>query len=276
MFGRESLAISAKRLQKAGLKYIELHGNHYGSDMGYSYKQTIDILRSNDLEVSGVAALFSRDFDLAAVSAVSRQAAIDYLKREVDFAAAMNAEYLLVIPGAVGRITPYDPFEFERSAETLRTVADLFVKNHIKVAIEPIRRAEVSLVHSIADAKRYIGQVDHPGVVHINGDVFHMLTEEKHIGEAIIDANEMLINLHLGDTNRDAIGEGTLDIDTIIMSLYIIGMNSPGRFVTGEPIGSSANPFVAMYGYHDPEMLNQIVNKTFVYFKEREEFVLSL
>ncbi len=33
---------------------------------------------------------------------------------------------------------------------------DLFVQDGIKAAIEPIRSAEVSLVHTVADAKRYL------------------------------------------------------------------------------------------------------------------------
>ena len=33
-FGRESLADSAKRLQKAEVPFIELHGNHYGARPG--------------------------------------------------------------------------------------------------------------------------------------------------------------------------------------------------------------------------------------------------
>ena len=44
----------------------------------------------------------------------------------------------LAVPNA------YDKTEFERSVATLRLVSDLFVKNGVKAAIEPIRSAEVS------------------------------------------------------------------------------------------------------------------------------------
>ena len=39
-FGRESLQDSAKRLEKAKLSFIELHGNHYGPDLGYKVDET--------------------------------------------------------------------------------------------------------------------------------------------------------------------------------------------------------------------------------------------
>ena len=68
-----------------------------------------------------------------------------------------TGKYLLVVPGAVGRPKAYDNVEFERSAETLAMYGGLFQKHKVKAAIEPIRSAEVSLVHTVADAKRYLG-----------------------------------------------------------------------------------------------------------------------
>jgi sugar phosphate isomerase/epimerase len=69
----------------------------------------------------------------------------------------------------------------------------------------------VSFVHTIADAKKYIAAVNHPGVAHINGDIYHMQVEEAHIGEALLDAGQQLTNLHLADSNRCALGEGAMD-----------------------------------------------------------------
>jgi D-psicose/D-tagatose/L-ribulose 3-epimerase len=43
-FGRESLADSAARLQRAGVPFIELHGNHYGPDLGYQVEETLKTL----------------------------------------------------------------------------------------------------------------------------------------------------------------------------------------------------------------------------------------
>ena len=35
-FGLEDFDVSCARLEKAGIRYIELHGNHYGPDLGLS------------------------------------------------------------------------------------------------------------------------------------------------------------------------------------------------------------------------------------------------
>jgi len=274
-FGIESLEDSVKRLAKAGVEYIELHGNHYGDDIGYKPKETLKTLADNNVKVAGICGMFSPENDLSSNSGIQRQNAIDYIKRELDFASAVGASYMLVVPGAVGRPGAYDESEFERSTATLRIVGDLFAQHKVKAAIEPIRSAEVSLTHTIADAIRYIKAVNHPGVQHINGDVYHMQSEESHIGEALLDAGERLTNLHMADSNRCALGEGAMDVDAIIMALYVLGYNRPGCYCTPEPLGPGGDPYPAMYGKTDPKLLDALVNTSAAYFKQRENALLE-
>ncbi|MFC0272822.1 sugar phosphate isomerase/epimerase family protein [Metabacillus herbersteinensis] len=275
MFGMETLEESANRLHNAGVKYIELHGNHYGTDLGYRVDSTLKVLNEYNMKVSGICGMFSSENDLSSNKPLQRQAALDYLKREIEFASKVGAEYILVVPGAVGRPKAYDNTEFERSIESIRLIADLFVKYNIKAAIEPIRAAEVSFIHSISDAKEYIKAVNHTGIQYINGDVYHMLSEESNIGEALINAGDMLVNLHLADSNRRALGEGALDLDTIIMALYLFGYNREGRFVTPEPLGPGGDPYPAMNGKPDKENNDKLVMQTVRYFREREEVLVK-
>lgn len=275
-FGMEPLAVSAKRLQEAGLSYIELHGNHYGRDLGYKPKETLKTLGDHGIQVAGICGMFSSENDLSSNSGQRRQAAIDYIRRELDFAHQVKAQYLLVVPGAVGRPQPYDDSEFQRSVETLSRVADDFAAAGIKAAIEPIRSAEVSLIHTIADAKKYIQAINHPAIAHINGDVYHMQVEESHIGMAILEAGEQLTNLHMADSNRCALGDGSLDLDTIIMALYVIGYNRPGCFCTPEPLGPGGDPYPAMFGNPEKTLLDNLVNKTVSYFRRREKLLLEM
>jgi sugar phosphate isomerase/epimerase len=275
-FGIEPLQESVKRLHKAGIRFIELHGNHYGPSIGYRPKDTLQILSDFGIQAAGICGMFSFDNDLSSSRGIQRQAAIDYIRRELDFAQAVGAEYLLVVPGAVGRPTAYDNAEFDRSVEHLRMVADDFLVRQVKAAIEPIRSAEVSFIHTIADTKRYIAAVNHPGVKHLNGDIYHMQVEEAHIGEALLDAGDILVNLHLADSNRCALGEGSLDLDIVIMVLYLIGYNQPGRYVTPEPLGPGGDPYSAIYGKPDPAALDHMVLVTANYFRERENELCRL
>jgi sugar phosphate isomerase/epimerase len=272
-FGIEPLATSAARLAKHGVTFIELHGNHYGPDLGYKPKETITILGDHGIKVAGVCGMFSADNDLSSNRAIHRQAALDYIRRELEFAQAVGGGYLLVVPGAVGRPKAYDASEFHRSTETLRIVGGDFVQAGVRAAIEPIRAAEVSFCHTIADAHAYLAAVNHPGVSHINGDVYHMQSGEAHIGEAVRQAGERLTNLHLADSNRCALGEGALDVDTLIMALYCIGYNQAGCYVTPEPLGPGGDPYPAMNGKPDPQLLDRLVGQTVRYFREREDVV---
>lgn len=274
-FGLESLTDSCARLSSAGIQFIELHGNHYGADLGYKPAQVKQILSDKGMRVGGVCGMFSADNDLSSNRPIQRQAALDYLKREIAFTAEVGGTYLLVVPGAVGRPKAYDDSEFERSVETLGIVADSFVSHGVRAAIEPIRAAEVSFVHTFADAKRYIKAVNHPGVQHINGDTYHMLVGERHIGQAIVDAGDMLTNLHMADTNRGALGEGFLDLDTLIMALYLIGYNNPKCFVTPEPLGPGGDPYPAMNGKPNIEQLDHLVSATVTYFRIREDALVT-
>ncbi len=269
-FGIEPLEASAARLSKAGIEWIELHGNRYGADLGYRGDEVNRILSDNSLRAAGICGMFGAENDLSSNSGIVRQNAIDYIRRQLDFCQEVGASYLLVVPGAVGRPNAYDASEWQRSVETLRLVADDFFDAGVHAAIEPIRSAEVSLVHTVAEAKRYIADVGHPAIGHINGDVYHMQSEETNIAEALEAAGDLLVNLHLADSNRCALGAGSMDIDAILMALYVIDYPRGARFATPEPLGPGGDPYPAMFGQPDPAALDALVNETVTYWKKRE------
>lgn len=269
-FGQESLFDSAKRLSEAGIDYIELHGNRYGDSLGYSVTEVRKVLDDFGLEVSGICGMFTPKNELASNEGWVRQEAIDYLKRNIELGHELGAEYFLIVPAAVGRSKPIDEYEVERSIETLAIVADELDAAGIKGAIEPIRSAETSIVNTFDEAADYIERLGHPAVQWINGDVYHMAQEESHIGKTILEYGDRLINLHLADTNRRALGKGMLDLDTLIKALYAIGYSQEGKYATAEPLGPGGNPYPAMHGNPNASRLDALVNETFDYFRERE------
>jgi len=274
-FGMESLETSAARLEKSNIRYIELHGNLYGKDLGYKANEVNKILAGHNIKVGGICGMVSLESEFSSSSHVVRQRCIDYFKRHIEFCAEVEGKYILFTPGAVGRPKKYDDNEFYRAAETIRIVGDDFLKYGIRCAIEPVRRDEVSLCHTFADAKKLIDEINHPGVKYIAGDIFHMLLGEEHIGETILKYGDIMTNLHLADTNRGALGTGMLDIDIAIMAMYVVGYNNDYCFCTPEPLGTGSNPYEQMYGRPDQKMLDGLVSQTASYFYEREEEVLN-
>jgi D-psicose/D-tagatose/L-ribulose 3-epimerase len=277
VFGLETLEEAVRRLAKYQVRYIELGGDYGGRDVGYQADigKTRAILEKYHVKVSGICGLFGDSNALSTNNNFIRQTAREYIIREVEFCKAIGGTYMLVVPGTVGRSEPYDSSDYARSVMTLRSVADVFVQNDILCAVEPINSAEVPICSTVASVRQYIKDVNHPGVKHINGDIFHMLCGECSIPEAILEAGDQLINLHVEDTNRMPLGNGMMDMDTIIRALYLLGYNREGCFVTGEPLGPGRNSYAIMFGQHTEEAKEQLVADTVQTFREREAAVLS-
>lgn len=274
-FGRESFEDGLKRLASNNIHYIELHGNHYGPDFGYKVNEIKPVLEAYGIEVSGICGMVSIESELSSSSFAVRQRSIDYFRRETEFCAAIGGKYILFAAGAVGRPSPDDAYDYQRSVESMKIIAETFKEYGIRGAVEPVRPDEVSIVHTFAEARQMIKDIDHPGIQHIAGDVFHMMLGEEHIAGTIIDYAGMMINLHLADTNRRALGTGMLDLDTILMALYLTGYNNPECFCSPEPLGGGSDPYAQMHGIPDKAMLDKMVAQTASYFYEREEVILN-
>ena len=102
-----------------------------------------------------------------------------------------------------------------------------------------------------------------------------MLTEEDHIAKTILEYGDYLTNLHMADTNRMALGRGMMNIDLILMALYIIRYNNENSFCTPEPLGPGSDPYPAMHGIQRPSVLDRLVRETAEYFRQREEKIFS-
>ena len=60
-FGLEKLQNSLERLEKNGISFIELHGNHYTRDLGYDAAETKKLCEAYGVRVSGICGMFSRE-----------------------------------------------------------------------------------------------------------------------------------------------------------------------------------------------------------------------
>lgn len=275
-FGIEPFEQSVARLARYGVRYVELHGNRYGPDLGYKTKELKKVLADHGVRVSGVCGMVSPACELSSNKPHITQRSIDYFRRNIEMCAELGGSYLLFSPGAVGRPEPYDDREFHRAAEAIRILGDDFQSSSVRAAIEPVRAAEVSFCHTCKEAKMLLDMVNHPGVRHLAGDVYHMYTEEDHVSGAILEYGQLMTNLHLADSNRRALGAGSLDLDLILMALYLVGYNNEKCFCSAEPLGPGGDPYPQMFGNPPPEVLDPLVEQTARYFYEREQEILSI
>lgn len=271
MFGSEKLEKSFERLNQAGYNYVELAGDHYLKEFGSNYKQVKQLLEKYELKVSGSCGLYSSEVDMSSGSPYTRKNAVDYIKNEVEFLEKVGGRYLILVPSAVGDSGAFDQNAYLRSIETAKIVAQKIEGSPVKIAVEPIRSAEVNLINTVKKALEYIEKVDQPEIQHLNGDIFHMLNEEEHIGEAVLKAGDNLVNLHLADSNRGAIGMGMTDLDLVISALYLIGYNQGNKFVTGEPLSVGGDPYSLMNQKGNETKYDFLVKQTREYFRAREK-----
>lgn len=274
-FGIEPLPKSISRLAKYGVRYVELHGNRYGPDLGYKTAEVRKILDDHGVKVSGVCGMVSPQCELSSNKPHITQRSIDYFRRNIELCAELGGSYLLFAPGAVGRPKPYDENEFHRAADAIRILGDAFYNAGVRAAIEPVRAAEVSFCYTFAEAKRLIDTVNHPGVQHIAGDVYHMQVEESHISGTLLEYGRLMTNLHMADSNRQALGSGFLDLDLVLMALYVTDYNNPKCFCSAEPLGPGGDPYPQMWGSPDAELLDRLVERTAQTFYEREQAILE-
>ena len=72
-------------------------------------------------------------------------------------------------------------------------------------------------------------------------------------------------------------GTGSLDLDTVIMALYLMNYNNlADTWVTPEPLGAGADPYPMANSKVDPAILDKMVFDSYAYFRQREEAVLGL
>jgi len=275
-FGAEDLERSLVRLKQHAVDYIELAGIACDADPEVASILPKALTEEFGIAVSGICGMFTTERDLSSADPEVAGKGQEYVRRNAAFGALLRAHYFLLLPGANGNSRSASKSAPETSAENLRQVAGCLYEAKVKGAVEPVNAAEVPFCHTLAEAEDYIRMVCHPGVQHINADVYHMWAAQEDIGKSLIAHAHRLVNVHVADTNRGVLGTGELDIDDLIMALYLSRYNQPGRFVTFEPILSNADPYTYTAEKQDAKRLDALVHDSVTAFRDREEALLSL
>jgi sugar phosphate isomerase/epimerase len=162
--------------------------------------------------------------DLAHPDPAVRSEAVTYLRKCLEFAAAVGAPLAQMLPSGETRLSPIATREREwrLSVEGMRTAAREAERLGVRIAIEPLNRYEAYLVTTAASALAYLDDVGAPGVG-MTLDLFHANIEERAIGEAIRAAGPRLWHLHAADTNRLGLGMGHLDVPQVAGALREVG-----------------------------------------------------
>lgn len=252
IYGEETLDVTLERLSRYGYDGIEL----MGEPGRYKVEEVYALCKKFGLKVLSIAGMYpwpTDERDLSNPSETVRSRAVQYLKDCCDFAARLEAGVIIVVPSAVGKTLPvgeprseeqwleaYEK-EWKLAVEAVGEAALYAERKGVVLAIEPINRYETFLVNTCEQGLKMIKEIGSPAVkLHL--DVFHMNIEEKDIPEAIRTASGMLVNLHVADSNRTAVGEGHVDFRAVIDALLDIGYEG---MLTLEPLPPVPDPYMA-------------------------------
>lgn len=253
IYGDEPLEMTFKRLSGCGFDGVELMGEpdrYCPSDV----RQLCDKYGLEVLSIAGMYPWPTDERDLVNPDPEVRQRAIAYLRKCVDFACDVGARLIIVVPSAVGKTRPvgerYDDKTWEDAyqkewayaVESVREAARYAGEKGILLAIEPINRYETYLVNTAEQGMRFISEVGSESVkLHL--DTFHMNIEESDPTRAVQLAGDLLVNVHISDSNRQAVGRGHFDFGALMRVLKEIGY---GGALTLEPLPPVPDPYIAM------------------------------
>jgi D-psicose/D-tagatose/L-ribulose 3-epimerase len=243
VFGQEPLKTTLERLARYGYDGIELAAepDHY------DLHQVNRIVRDHGLVVLGLtpAADWPTDTrDLTNPDPARRAQAVDYCKSCVDMAAELNAAYAGILPTPSGRFFGLGSYadEWQWAVDGVHQVGEYARSVSVPIAVEVLNRYEAFLLNTTAQGLRFVREVDCEAVKLIL-DVFHLHLEETDLHSALRQAKDVLVTLHMADTNRQGLGRGHLDLPALFRTLHEIEHDGP---ICLEFTAPGPNPFVAV------------------------------
>jgi D-psicose/D-tagatose/L-ribulose 3-epimerase len=154
-----------------------------------------------------------------------RQGAIDELKRGIDKAAALGCEILAgPMFQAQGRVFVEAPSQddWRRSVEVIRIGAQHAAARHMRLALEPLYRFEMSLVNTQADGSRFCRETEMPNVG-LLADTHHSNIEETDVCAAWRAAAPHIFHVHISENDRGIPGRGHAIGPEIFQTLHETG-----------------------------------------------------
>jgi D-psicose/D-tagatose/L-ribulose 3-epimerase len=236
----EPIETTIRRLAKYGYESIEISGEPYT----YDTKDVKRILDENGIRCWGSITLMVEGRNMVAGDEETREKSVQYVKDTVTMVKELEGYEVSIVPGEVGKVmadsTP--DAEWGWAVDGMKEIHEHAQKEGIKLAVEPINRFETYFI-SRADQAKALADATSPDVG-ICLDTFHLNIEEEDPDEAIRNAGDRLVDLHVADNNRLACGMGQWDWKRVVDILREIGYDGALTVEFVAPIDRTpANPF---------------------------------
>jgi len=244
--GGKTIAECIALAKRAGFDGIELSLNETGElGLQATEKEIEEVkrrLEDAQLEIAGLATGLYWDYSMTSEDAVQRGKAIDVCKKQIDTAAQLGVDGILVIPGAVGadfipgkEVVDYE-LAYDRAKEAVTSLAPYAESAGVAICIENVWNkmflSPLELRSFIDDiGSRYVGSYFDVGNVVFSGYPEHWIRILSH----------RIKKVHFKDYRREAGGlhgfvdllAGDVDYPAVVEALKAAGYNN---YVTAEMI----------------------------------------
>jgi len=178
-----------------------------------------------------ICGAFGPSRDMSSEEGQVRKAALDYLKRCIDFAAELGSPFISgPMYAAVGSTRLLDEAarreQWSRAVAGLKSAAAYADSKRVRLAVEPLNRFETDLINTVDQGLRLIREIgaDNVGLLL---DTFHMNIEEKDIPAAIRRAGGHIVEFHASSNDRGTPGDDHLPWRAIAGALREAGYQGP-------------------------------------------------
>lgn len=187
------------------------------------------------LEAHGLSAGFSLGLTLDAdinsedTAVVSRGRA--RLLSALDVTRGVGSTYLGgVLFGALAKYPgPTTDRARANSVAVIKELAQESAQHGITLGLEFVNRYESNLLNTVEQTLEFMDRVDEPNVV-VHADVYHMNIEERDFRRPLLLAGDRLGYVHIGESNRGYLGEGTIDFAEAFDALAEMDYTGPLTF----------------------------------------------
>lgn len=183
-------------------------------------------LKNNNLE-----AVCSLNLPKEAHIALYPKVAENLMKQAINKTSELETDFLGgVLHGGIGVFSgnPLTKNEAEVITEVWGNVADYAKEKGVNIGIEPINRYETYVCNTAQNVLDLISKTGKDNLF-LHLDTFHMNIEENNFYDPIILAGNKLKHLHMTDSHRGMLGEGTVNWDQLFKALKEI--NFEGNLV---------------------------------------------
>ncbi len=202
-----------EKTAKAGFDLIEIL---LPPSMEFNAKEVKQQLKTHQLEV-----VCSLNLPKEAHIAFYPEAAENLIRQAVNKTYELETDFLGgVLHGGIGVFSgnPLTDGEAEIITQVWRHVADYAREKGVSIGIEPINRYETYVCNTAENVMDLISKTGKDNL-YLHLDTFHMNIEENNFYDPVVLAGKKLKHIHMTESHRGMLGEGTVNWDQLFAAL---------------------------------------------------------